>query len=196
MNDEQTEWQQIGSDIDSEDKDDSLGFSVSLSADGAIVAAGAPWNDLSASISNSGHVRVFQLDPATNDWVQMGSDINGQVKRDNFGYRVRLSDNGKTLASSSFLSDGSNAQASGQVRVFDFDEATQDWVQRGSAIDGEATGDEFGQAISLSADGQVVAAGAVYATNEDGVKMGHIRVFRPINETVEEEAGEEAAQQV
>jgi FG-GAP repeat len=197
LNDEQTEWQQIGSDIDSEDKDDSFGFSVSLSADGTIVAAGAPWNDLSASISNSGHVRVFQLDPATNDWVQMGSDMNGQVKRDNFGYRVRLSDNGKTLASSSFLSDGSNAQASGHVRVFDFDEATQDWVQRGSAIDGEATGDEFGQAISLSADGQVVAAGAVYATNEDGVKTGHIRVFRPINETVEEvEAGEEAAQQV
>jgi hypothetical protein len=192
---EQTEWLQIGSDINSEDEDDSIGFSVSLSADGTIVAAGAPWNDLSASISNSGHVRVFQLNPVTNDWVQMGSDINGQVKRDNFGYRVRLSDNGKTLAGSSFLSDGSNAQASGQVRVFDFDEAIQDWVQRGSAIDGEATGDEFGQAISLSADGQVVAAGAVYATNDEGVKTGHIRVFRPVvvDETVAEE--EEAAQQ-
>lgn len=187
LNDEKNEWTKIGSDIDSEDEDDSFGFSVSLSADGTIVAAGAPWNDMSESVSNTGNVRVFKLDPATSDWVQMGNDINGQVKRDNFGNRVRLSQNGKTLAGSSYLSDGASAQASGQVRVFDFDETTQDWVQRGTAIDGEATGDEFGQAISLSADGQVVAAGAVYATNEDGVKTGDIRVFRPIAEEEKDE---------
>jgi FG-GAP repeat len=189
LSEELNEWLKIGSDIEGEDTDDAFGWSVSLSADGTIVASGAPLNDFSDSISRSGHVRVFKLDPAMSDWVQMGNDINGLVKGDSFGNQVRLSDNGKTLAGSSIFSDGANA---GHVRVFDFDETTQDWIQRGSAIDGEAKGDEFGRAISLSADGQVVAVGAVYAMNEEGVETGKIQVFRPIDEDKEE--GEEERQ--
>ena len=182
LNEELNVWDQLGTDIDSEDEDDSFGFSVSLSANGRIVAAGAPWNDMSSSMSNTGHVRVFRYDLAALDWVQMGTDIDGLVKRDNFGYRVELSADGLTLAASSFLSDGVNAPAAGHVRVFDFDEVSGDWVQRGDPIDGVATGDEFGQALSLSANGQVVAGGAVYATNDDGIKVGHIRVFEPVKD--------------
>jgi hypothetical protein len=36
---------QIGDDIDSESANDGFGTSVSLSADGSIVAIGARWND-------------------------------------------------------------------------------------------------------------------------------------------------------
>jgi hypothetical protein len=49
-------WEQLGLDIDGEAAFDQLGYSVSLSADGGIVAIGAP-----GALSNSGQVRVYEL---------------------------------------------------------------------------------------------------------------------------------------
>ena len=58
-------WDQFSQDIDGEDAYDQSGTSVSLSGNGNIVAIGAPLND---DISlNSGHVRVYSLNPACND---------------------------------------------------------------------------------------------------------------------------------
>ena len=51
-------WTQIGADIDGEAADDTSGKSVSLSADGSIIAIGASNND--GNGANSGHVRVFR----------------------------------------------------------------------------------------------------------------------------------------
>ena len=48
-------WSQLGSDIGGEDPDDQFGWSVSLSADGTTVAAGAPQNN-----TNAGHVQVYK----------------------------------------------------------------------------------------------------------------------------------------
>jgi hypothetical protein len=53
-----TTWTQVGADIDGEAADDRSGRSVSLSADGTVVAIGATNN--SGNGSNSGHVRVFK----------------------------------------------------------------------------------------------------------------------------------------
>ena len=50
-------WVQLGADIDGVAVYDSSGRSVSLSADGSIVAIGAGGND--GTGSNSGHVRVY-----------------------------------------------------------------------------------------------------------------------------------------
>ena len=52
-------WTQVGSDIDGEAAEDSSGISVSLSADGSVIAIGAPAND--GNGSNSGHTRVYQI---------------------------------------------------------------------------------------------------------------------------------------
>ena len=56
-------WVQRGSDIDGEAAGDRSGGSVSLSADGSVVAIGADWNDGNGS-SNSGHVRVYKISEA------------------------------------------------------------------------------------------------------------------------------------
>ena len=50
-------WTQVGADIDGEAYGDLFGASVSLSADGSTVAAGAP--DNKGSGFTGGHVRVF-----------------------------------------------------------------------------------------------------------------------------------------
>lgn len=55
-------------------------------------------------------------------------------------------------------------------------------VQIGQVIDGEASGDAFGQEISLSSDGTIIA---ISAPNNDGngEDSGHVRVYENINNT-------------
>lgn len=59
-------WTQIGQEIKDEAQDDTSGWAIALSADGSVLAVGAPWND--GNGDGSGSVRVFQLSqqPATN----------------------------------------------------------------------------------------------------------------------------------
>jgi hypothetical protein len=68
--------------------------SVSLSADGSILAIGAYLND--GNGSNSGHVRVYQNVAGT--WTQIGVDINGEAASDYSGISVSLSADGSILA--------------------------------------------------------------------------------------------------
>ena len=51
------------------------------------------------------------------------------------------------------------------------------WTQLGADIDGEAGGDQFGQSVSLSSDGTIVAIGASF---NDGTasNAGHVRVYQ------------------
>jgi hypothetical protein len=74
------------------------------------------------------------------------------------------------------FNDGDGRNTTGHVRVFQYDEALNDWSQIGSDIDGEANGDQSGRAVSLSADGSRVAIGAS-ANDGNGVDAGHVRVF-------------------
>jgi len=53
----QAQWAQIGADINGEAVDDQSGRSVSLSADGSVLAIGAMYND--GNGSSAGHVRVY-----------------------------------------------------------------------------------------------------------------------------------------
>jgi len=55
-------------------------------------------------------------------------------------------------------------------------------TQIGQDIDGEAAGDEFGYAVSLSSDGLIVAIGAFY-NDGNGSNSGHVRVFENISGT-------------
>jgi len=52
-----------------------------------------------------------------------------------------------------------------------------DWIQQGDTIAGGAKYDGFGAAVSLSADGNIVAGGAPYS-DENGEYSGSVRVFR------------------
>jgi Chaperone of endosialidase/YadA head domain repeat (2 copies) len=163
------DWVKRGSDIDGEEAGDRSGDSVSLSADGNTVAIGATLND--GNGIDSGHTRVF--DYVGTGWVQRGSDIDGEAAGDRSGYSVSLSADGNTVAIGAFLNDG-NGYASGHMRIFDY--VGTDWVQRGSDIDGETTGDQSGLTVALSADGSTVAMGAPW-NDDNGTNSGHTRVF-------------------
>ena len=107
------------------------------------------------------------------DWVQRGSDIDGEAASDQSGYSVSLSSDGSIVAIGAIFNDGTGSNA-GHVRVYEWNGST--WVQKGSDIDGEAAGDQSGYSVSLSSDGSIVAIGATY-NDGTGSTAGHVRVY-------------------
>ena len=99
-------WTQVGLDIDGEAANDQSGQSVSLSADGSIMAIGAP--DNAGNGAASGHVRVYKNVAGT--WTQIGVDINGEAADDNSGYSVSLSADGATIAIGAPYNTNANGQ--------------------------------------------------------------------------------------
>lgn len=163
-------WLQRGSSIEADAAGDHLGWCVDLNSNGNTIAIGAPRND--ANGSESGQTKVFDWSGAS--WVQRGADILGDTIDDACGWYVSLSANGNILATSSYFDDGTGADA-GTVRVYNWNGAS--WQQLGTNIDGEAAGDRFGFALSLSANGYTLCAGGVDNTNANGFDSGHARVF-------------------
>ncbi|CAK0897706.1 unnamed protein product [Prorocentrum cordatum] len=162
-------WSQLGQDIDGEASGDYSGV-VSLSSDGSRVAIGAATND--GAGLNFGHVRVFGL--SGNTWSQLGQDIDGEAFDDNSGFSVSLSSDGSRVAIGAIFNDGAGSN-SGHVRVFGLSGNT--WSQLGQDIDGEASGDRSGLAVSLSSDGSRVAIAAQQNDGATGSNSGHVRVF-------------------
>lgn len=160
---------QIGFDINGESSSDHSGMSVSISSSGLRVAVGAHLND--GAGLNSGHVRVY--DYVNGSWIQFGGDIDGESSSDEFGTSVSLSGDGSRLAVGAPYNDG-NGVNSGSVRVYEVVNGV--WVQLGSDIDGESTGDRSGRAVSLSNTGNRLAIGADY-NNDNVSNHGHVRVF-------------------
>lgn len=60
------------------------------------------------------------------------------------------------------------------MRVYDWNGS--DWVQALPDIDGESSKDNFGTSLALSADGQVLAVGAIHSDG-DIADSGDVRVF-------------------
>jgi hypothetical protein len=163
-------WIQLGADIDGEAAGDHSGGSVSLSADGSVVAIGATGNDSNGN--NSGHVRIYEY--TSGNWVQIGDDIEGQNAEDFSGKSVSLSSDGRIVAIGANENDD-NGNNSGQTRIFQYKSGL--WTQLGADINGEYADDESGIEVNLSSDGQVVAIGAIY-NQENGTSSGHVRVYK------------------
>ncbi|MDA8552006.1 hypothetical protein N9K78_01810 [Aquiluna sp.] len=162
-------WTKVGGDINGEAAGDYSGFSVALSSDGSRVAIGAYAND--GNGSNSGHVRVYELNSGT--WTQLGSDIDGEAANDQSGFSVALSSDGSRVAIGARKNAG-NGKDSGHVRIYDYD--GDSWTQVGGDIDGEALNDESGSSVALSSDGSRVAIGAI-DNDGNGSNSGHVRVY-------------------
>lgn len=166
------QWTQLGNDIDGEFANNQSGYATSLNANGNVVAIGAPYN--ADNGSSSGHVRIYENTEGT--WQQKGNDINGVAVSDKFGFSVSISADGNTVAVGAPDSNA-NGFESGQVRIFNFQETN--WVQIGSAIDGESVSDHSGFSVSLSKDGSRVAIGAPdnHTIVNEGSNHGQVRVY-------------------
>jgi hypothetical protein len=164
-----SKWRQLGNDIRGEAVGDQFSAAVSLSKDGLTLAVGGHLNNS----DDRGHVRVWKFDG--DGWVQLGTDMEGEAEGNLFGYSVSLAGDGAIVAIGG-QSNSQVAQRAGHVRVLRYNGL--DWVQLGADIDGQAYGDQFGSAVSLSTDGQTVAVGArFHDTDNVNDNVGHVRVF-------------------
>lgn len=164
-------WTQIGSDIIGEANSDQSGSSISLSSDGSIVAIGAIGNDDNGNFSGS--VRVYKN--VSGIWTQIGEDIDGEAS-DESGTSISLSADGSIIAIGS-PSNSANDVSSGRVRVYK--NVSGVWIKRGTNIDGDDYYDRIGSSVSISADGNIVATGAVklLSMSGDGINTGYVRVY-------------------
>ncbi|HBG69460.1 MAG: hypothetical protein A2W93_01395 [Bacteroidetes bacterium GWF2_43_63] len=163
-------WTQLGSTFCGSAAYDFFGCSVSINADGSIVAIGAknadPWG------SNSGQVKVFQYQSG-GYWTQMGIPVHGDTTNNGAGNGVSLDASGLVLAVGSPGNSVAGTSA-GQVKVYEY--VASQWQLKGNPMYGDVAQDRFGESIKLSYDGNSLIAGAV---NNDflGTNAGHAKVY-------------------
>jgi hypothetical protein len=158
-------WIPKGVILNGESADDWFGESVSLNADGSILAVGAPMND--GNGTTSGHARVFSWNGSA--WIQLGSDIDGLTANSFCGKSVQLNNIGNRLiVGSPYYSP------SGQVRVFEWNGIS--WTQVGTDIAGEDANEQFGISAAISGDGNTILAGA-FGNSDAGSLAGSARVY-------------------
>lgn len=162
-------WQQMGQKILGDFNGIKLtamsGASVSLSNDGKIIAIGCPGSSDNQN-SFSGLVKMYQYNET--DWVQMGEDILNDHGTD-FGTDVSLSGDGKIVAIGRI-----STEEPGSVKIYNF--TNDQWLQKGQTINGDEIRDFFGNAVSLSSDGNILAVGAP-ATNAPQYQEGRVKTF-------------------
>ena len=153
-------WIQAGTDIDGSGL---FGSSVSLSSDGTRVVVGAP-------DTTNGSAKVYDWNGSA--WNQVGGDLTGTASGDRFGTNVSISGDKTRIVVGARTHDSSR----GEVKIYEYHQGSATWVQLGSTLDGEATGDRFGFSTAMSSNGSRVAIGA---DNNDagGTDAGHVRVF-------------------
>ena len=159
-------WSQLGADIDGQVNYDRLGEAVSISGDGTRVAIGSNRH------YPAGHVQIYDYNGTA--WVQVGSDIDGTENNERFSTSLSISDNGKIVAVGAPRND-TNGTDAGQVRVYQ--ETNGSWVQLGSSLNGEAAEDQFGNAVSLSNNGKILAVGSP-ENDGNGSGNGSARIYQ------------------
>jgi hypothetical protein len=150
-------------------KNDDLGSSVALSADGTAALTGVPQR--SRTVQYSGKAAVFRFargkwGPATQ--LSLGSAAG---PHDAFGYSVDLNADGN-VALIGAPGRGSSHSNAGAGEVFRFRNGSWGWPRQ---LSWSVTRDSLGQSVSLSADGRTALLGApgrnVYAHRLAGTGM-------------------------
>ena len=126
-----------------------------MSEDGLTLAIGAIYNE--GNELNSGHVRVYRYNQTNLNWVQLGNDIDGAAG-DYSGESVDMSNDGKTVVIGAYGAGRSGIWNAGQMRVYRFVTAMEDWVQVGWDIYGDASDTKLGLDVSMSGDSTMIGA--------------------------------------
>mmetsp|Transcript_285 Transcript_285/g.601 ORF Transcript_285/g.601 Transcript_285/m.601 type:complete len:859 (-) Transcript_285:3452-6028(-) len=149
-----------------------LGVSLAISVDGNIFAAGAPGSNIL-----SGSLNVFRRS-SKGKFERMGNqqELRGASPGDMLGFSIALSRDGLTVAGGA-ISFGEVSINLGYVIVARFNDTAQAWQVLGEPILGEVVGEQFGNNVDLSDDGNIVVIGAPF-NNNNGFESGQVKVFK------------------
>ena len=150
---------------------DWFGYSVSLNDTGDILAVGAPGNSAAG-----GKAYIFQVNAG--NWEEKkevkATGTEEQTKNDRFGNSVSLSGDGEKLAvGADWEKDEQSQKPVGAVYVF----SGNQWETSKRIVPNpRRENDRFGNSVSLSQDGGVLAIGT-YWSNENYNNAGAVYIF-------------------
>lgn len=111
-------------------------------------------------------------------WNQLGADIDGLVANEQSGTSNDLNADGTVLIVGAPRAMD-NGIMTGKARVYEWNGTN--WTQRGDDLIGSNQGDVFGEAVSISSDGNTIAVGAPGFLNPTYLSptgpMGYTRIF-------------------
>lgn len=160
-------WQQIGQKLEGGNPNEQFGNSLSLSADGTILAVGSI--AYSTNILYVGKVSIYQF--SGGNWTAIGQDITGSSAYEYLGASIALSDDGSILA----IGAPSNSSTVPSYTVT-YQYNGYSWIQMGQILYEEGISDYNGKSVALSADGTILASGAHY-NDGGGANSGHVRIY-------------------
>ena len=164
-------WIQLGNDIESSAIGENLGNSISINGAGNIVVIGARYNSINGT--NKGRVCIYNYDG--NSWIQLGQDLYGENNTDNFGDSVSINSEGNIIAIGAHYYDNTLLNT-GFVKIFRFNNNTNNWLQIGNNIEGTSSNEQLGKTVIMNKIGDIVAIGG--STTSD-----YVKVFKNINES-------------
>ena len=127
---------------------DTFGSAVALSSNGDIALVGAP-----SKSTGTGAAYFFERSGST--WTQ-AQELSGPATNTGFGVSVSLSSDGSTALVGANLASSS----AGAAYVYAFSGGTWTLQQQLTPTPASAAGDQFGDSVSLSADGDTALVGA------------------------------------
>lgn len=190
---------------------DYLGASVDINYNGTVVAIGAHQHNTSYCRAQSGYVKVKHLvdeevervekinrapgsgvrryTTIEKKWVDKGQIIGGD-EYDRLGFKVKLSQDGNTLAVSGVHTNQSVCQKDrlgnltprnfhkGRVKVYKYNAGIDTWEQKGSTLEGVEDWEGFGIGLDMTPDGNCIVVGSPYYQCPWGEKIGRAQVFK------------------
>ncbi len=143
--------------IDGTEVNDFAGMSVSTTASGDFVAVG--FREADGMIEKSGLVRVYKR--IGDVYSPRGIDsMFGTSTLDEFGASVSISNDGNRVAVGASSSSFSGMEKNGEVKIYEYSEPSDSWVQLGNSIQGLEDKERFGYSVVISGNGLRVAAGS------------------------------------
>ena len=164
-------WRLLGNyQIDGPHLGDAFGRSVAISADGEIIVSGARFygiDEAGAALSYK-----YQGGQYGSGWITQAG-VFGDSAGDHF-FNVAMNKAGDRIAVGS-------GTGQGYVKVFDYgplamNNGVETWIQVGDTLRGEASGENFGSAVSLSHDGETLLVGSPSRDNSN--QPGSVRLYK------------------
>ena len=148
-----------------------FGYAVDINSEGTLMAIGAPLYEPEPNALR-GLVRIYRRQAqnilgSQDEWIPVGDDILGMNDDEMLGWSLSLSNNRLVVGAPFFDIDR------GLVRVYEIlnDET---FVQVGQDILGTQVLGRFGESVSISDDGTVLAIGA----RGSAFDYGHVMIYR------------------
>eukprot|EP00559_Dactyliosolen_fragilissimus_P000901 CAMPEP_0184855706 /NCGR_PEP_ID=MMETSP0580-20130426/853_1 /TAXON_ID=1118495 /ORGANISM="Dactyliosolen fragilissimus" /LENGTH=600 /DNA_ID=CAMNT_0027350273 /DNA_START=33 /DNA_END=1835 /DNA_ORIENTATION=+ len=159
-------YEQLGPDIEGSSDGEWLGKGSKLSSDGRTLVLGSVYYthvDDGTEIPDTGKVGVYTYRPFEDEWVLRGQELFGTIAEEQeFGYEVDISLDSKIIAIGAPGSSGIGGEVwAGRVDVYDWNFEDEAWDKRENSLYGDAE-EQFGHAVSLSDDGNILAVGSKY----------------------------------